>query len=221
MRSAHADEFNHDDDADGYDRDVADESHPIRAGYSAVLDWLAAEAAPFADGALLDLGAGTGNLAARLPGWRRLECVDISVRMLDRARAKLAGRDGVEFVTADLLEYFDAPRGPFAAVLGSYAIHHLTEDEKPILFARIHECLPPGGVALFGDLMFESAAARAEFLAVLRDAGREGFAAGIEEEFFWDLERATAALEALGFTVTHRRFSELSWGVKALRPPGE
>jgi hypothetical protein len=45
VRSRNADRFNHDEDAAGYDRDVLNEADPIRAGYDALLDWVAAGAA--------------------------------------------------------------------------------------------------------------------------------------------------------------------------------
>ena len=45
MRSTHADLFNHDDDAAGYDVEVGDESDPLRAGYGALLDWIIEAAA--------------------------------------------------------------------------------------------------------------------------------------------------------------------------------
>jgi hypothetical protein len=72
---------------------------------------------------------------------------------------------------------------------------------------------------VFGDLAFESQATRFEVLAKLRAAGDAGsldLAETIEDEFFWDLERATSALRRLGFAVRVRRFSELSWGVAAV-----
>ena len=37
MRSQFVDKFNHDDEATGYDEDVADEGNPIREGYAALL----------------------------------------------------------------------------------------------------------------------------------------------------------------------------------------
>jgi hypothetical protein len=42
MRSKHVDKFNHDQDAPGYDQDILNEAHPIRAGYGELLDWVAA-----------------------------------------------------------------------------------------------------------------------------------------------------------------------------------
>ncbi len=198
--------MNHDRQAATYDRNVADESHPIRAGYAACLDWVASHVAP--GDRVLDLGSGTGNLGLRLPPCR-LTCVDVSHEMTRIARAKLARP--AEWVQADLLSYLDEPRGPFDAVVSTYAIHHLPDREKEILFGRIRAALAPAGRAVLGDLMFEDRAARERLLA--KHAGDPSVADAIREEFFWDLASAVPALERLGFAVETRRFSDLSWGV--------
>jgi putative AdoMet-dependent methyltransferase len=123
---------NHDAQAAAYDRVVANETHPIRAGYARCLDWVAAHVAP--GDRVLDLGSGTGNLALRLPPCR-LTCVDVSAGMTRIARAKV--RCEATWVEADLLGYLEAPRGPFDAVVSTYAAHHLTDAEKATLFERV------------------------------------------------------------------------------------
>lgn len=216
MRSRHIDRFNHDVDAADYDTDVTRERHPIRAGYAAVLKWVANEADPTPASRVLDLGTGTGNTALALPAWATLDAVDVSENMAAIARSKLAGRAPVTFVQADLLEYFDEPRGPYDAIVSTYAIHHLTDEEKAALFAALAEALAPGGVAVFGDLMFADAAAKEEYLKTCPDPV---LVDDIRDEFFWDLSRDVAELQRHGLVVTTRRLSELSWGVAARRAP--
>ena len=226
MRSLHADRFNHDADATGYDADVRDETNPIRAGYAEALRWVAREAAVSSTDRVLELGSGTGNLTELLGPAGEIVCVDVSTEMGAIAREKLAARPRAaatpyRFVDADLLEALDVVDGAFDVVASTYAVHHLTEEEKTGLFATVRRRLSPGGRAVFGDLMFESTAARAETLAKLRQAGDEDsieLAETIEDEFFWDLARATAELRGLGFAVHTHRFSELSWGVAATLP---
>ena len=218
MRSRNADRFNHDEDAAGYDRDVLNEADPIRAGYDALLDWVAARAEAGSGSRVLELGAGTGNLSGRLPACAELVCVDVSDEMAKIARNKLARREGVRWVCADLLEYFDAPGAPFDSVISSYAIHHLVEDEKQQLFGRIASRLARGGRAAFGDLMFENAEAARDLLDSYRASGRGVLADEIEDEFFWDVSSAVAGLESRGLAVETRRFSELSWGIAAVAP---
>lgn len=218
MRSRYADKFNHDEDAEGYDLDVLNEDNPVRAGYDRLLDWMVARASPTAQSRILDLGAGTGNLGLRLPRFGELVCVDVSERMVAIGREKLRGKTGVTWVVSDVLEFFDRASGRFDVVLSSYAVHHLTPEEKDHLFSRTWACLAAGGNALFGDLMFENQAAREGLLEEYRRSDRRELAVEIEDEFFWDLEGATRSLRNLGFALEVERFSTLSWGIDARKP---
>ncbi|MDX1384587.1 MAG: class I SAM-dependent methyltransferase, partial [Thermoanaerobaculia bacterium] len=187
MRSRHADRFNHDEDAPGYDADVADEGNPIRAGYSALLDWVVSRAEVGPEDAVLELGTGTGNLTRALGPARRTLCVDVSSEMLALAREKLADRSDVDFLEADLLEAFESIEESFDVVVSTYAIHHLTPGERAVMFREVAGVLRPGGRAVFGDLMFADADHRRRYLAGLRSEGDDELADEIEDEFFWDL----------------------------------
>lgn len=215
MRSQYADEFNHDDQALEYDEHVRDESNPIRAGYSRLLDWTAAEANVGATSSVLELGAGTGNLAQRIVRCRRMVCVDISAGMLRVARDKLAAFEHIEYVQSELLEYANHSGERFDAIVSTYAIHHLTDEEKSVLFRAVADRLELGGTAVFGDLMFENARSRRRYLAQLRAAGDMALAHEIESEFFWDVERAVADLAAAGLRIKVEQFSEFYWGLAA------
>lgn len=125
MKSRFGQKFCHDADASGYDADVSDESNTIRDGYEALLDWVAAEANAAAPGTAVDLGAGTGNLTARLLEFDRIAAVDVSAEMLSVARAKLDVNTNIGWVQADILEFFDSPMSHVSAVVSSYAVHHL------------------------------------------------------------------------------------------------
>ncbi len=67
---------------------------------------------------VIDLGCGTGKWAARLiKSGYAVTCVDISLRMLDQARAKCASGtqpDRTTFVQADLCDLSALPAGRFA-----------------------------------------------------------------------------------------------------------
>ncbi len=217
MRSRLVDKFNHDDEAPGYDEDVADERNPIREGYSALLRWVVDQASSAARSSVLELGTGTGNLAILLEGFDRMVCVDISAKMLGIARAKLASHSNVEYVQADLLQCFEALEERFDVVVSTYAIHHLTEEERSILFRSIERSLEKGGRAVFGDLMFADDEDRRETLASLRSNGESDLADEIEDEFFWNVEQTVEELVGLGFRLTTERFSRLSWGICAER----
>ncbi|MDQ6423170.1 methyltransferase domain-containing protein [Paenibacillus sp. LHD-117] len=101
---------------------------------------------------ILDLGAGTGLLTSMLLDKfpeASLTLIDFSEEMLDRARARFAGRDGIRFVTADYTAFeFESK---FDAVVSSLSIHHLEHEQKRELFRRVRELLSPGGVFVNAD----------------------------------------------------------------------
>ncbi|MEZ4236551.1 MAG: class I SAM-dependent methyltransferase [Myxococcota bacterium] len=208
-RSRHVDRFNHDDQAARYDADAQNERDPIRAGYAEALAWVAARAA----GArrIADLGAGTGNLTVQLPAGAEVVAVDVSAGLLDRAKPKLAGR-AVRFVEDDLLAFARSEPGPWDAVVSSYAVHHLEEPEKHALLEALVAKLSPGGAIAVADLMFDGPAERARIAAE-----HPHLVPVFDDEFFWDLPAAVAALERQGLQVETQRFSLLSWGLAARR----
>jgi len=105
---------------------------------------------------VLDLGCGTGTLAAmiqqRTPGIV-LYALDGDPQVLDQARQK-AHRAGVEVRwqegLADQLPY---PDGSFNRVLSSLVVHHLTRAAKQRAFREVYRVLKDGGefhIADFG-----------------------------------------------------------------------
>ena len=96
---------------------------------------------------ILDLGAGTGLLSYY---WYRqfpkaeYVLVDVSEEMLKIARKRFSGIDTVDFQIAD---YADAlPEGDFDVIVSALSVHHLEDDGKQNLFARVYEKLPNGGL---------------------------------------------------------------------------
>jgi tRNA (cmo5U34)-methyltransferase len=94
---------------------------------------------------VLDLGSGTGLLSRRVHAAHpdaRLTLLDGAPRMLAEARGALG--DAAAYVDGDLTD--PLPAGEWDAVVSALAIHHLEDDAKRELFARVHEVLAPGGV---------------------------------------------------------------------------
>jgi len=100
---------------------------------------------------ILDLGAGTGLLAAILheqfPS-ARLTLIDISDEMLEKARERFAGKDA-EIVVADYSR--EIIPGRFDAIVSALSIHHLTDEDKAALFRNIFSALKPGGAFVNAD----------------------------------------------------------------------
>jgi tRNA (cmo5U34)-methyltransferase len=132
-----------------------------------------------ASGALervLDLGAGTGLMSAAVaqafPA-ARFELLDGSPEMLAEAQVRLGQQVSavhVQDMAATL------PEGPFDAVISALAIHHLSDQDKRLLFAEIHEQLRPGGVFVNAEQVLGPTAELADLYRALweRDAAALG-----------------------------------------------
>jgi putative AdoMet-dependent methyltransferase len=175
--------------ADGYDRAVglSDEAqtYPF-AGYREVLGRIFRRVMEKPGAAVLDMGFGTGVLAARLyrEGFRVFG-QDFSPRMIELAREKMPG--------AVLLQG-DFARGPVPAlrersydfILSTYALHHLDHPAKLALIRTLLGLLSPGGLLLIGDVGFP---ARADLEACRREAGEDWDG---EEVYFVETEMRAA-----------------------------
>ena len=108
--------------------------------------WLAA------DTTLVDLGCGTGLLAAAAASEaRRVVGVDVSPAMLAVARRRSAV---VEWVEAGFLTY-EHGGDPPQLVHSRNALHHLPDFWKGVALARIHDLLAPDGMLVLRDLVYE------------------------------------------------------------------
>jgi tRNA (cmo5U34)-methyltransferase len=97
---------------------------------------------------ILDLGTGDGRLLALLRIDRAEGAgigLDVSEPMLEAARERFAGDDGVELLRHDMSEPLP-DLGAFDAVVSCFAIHHLEHERKRSLVAEVFERLEPGGV---------------------------------------------------------------------------
>lgn len=208
MKSTYAAQFNHDPIALGYDEHVQKENHPVRAGYEALLRWVGEKA--LGSKIVIDLGCGTGNTSASLPDCDAIYCVDISENMQEIAKKKIGDDKNVFFVQSDMLGTWENALIPkmVDTVCSTYAIHHLTQEEKHLLFQEISLHLNGTGKVIFGDLMFENR----EQEQYMREKYPE-LAADFDEELYWSVDEEVQVLQNLGFQVEVKRFSDLSWGI--------
>jgi tRNA (cmo5U34)-methyltransferase len=101
---------------------------------------------------ILDLGAGTGETAARCleahPS-ARIVALDASPEMLEVASALLGDRAELRLGRLEQ----DLPEGPFELVVSALAVHHLDGEGKADLFRRIRDRLAPGGRFVLADVI--------------------------------------------------------------------
>jgi tRNA (cmo5U34)-methyltransferase len=117
--------------------------------YEAMLD-AAASAVPSTARVILDLGVGTGALAARCLEFAlraRIVGVDADGEILEAARRRLGSR-----ATLLLGSFRRAPLPACDAIVTSLALHHIrTRSAKAALYRRLHAALRPQGVLVAAD----------------------------------------------------------------------
>lgn len=187
-----------DDWAAQYDQDVTDDGFPF-TGYARVLDEVVRQAQAAPGMRVLDLGTGTGNLAARFAALGcELWCTDYSPKMLELARAKLPA---ARFFEHDLRQPFPPELAQrFDCIVSAYVFHHLELPGKVALAARlIAEHLLPGGRLVIADVSFPDALA----LSAARQAAGKGW----DEEPYWIAAEALPALRAAGIPAAYTQIS--------------
>jgi putative AdoMet-dependent methyltransferase len=184
--------------AESYDRDVVTDSDFPFAGYEQVLETVISRADTHPGMDVLDLGAGTGNLAVRFSDLGcNLWCTDFSEPMLDKARAKLPG---ARFFHHDLrAEWPSGLDRRFDRIVSGYVFHHFDLEKKVSLCRElVAQRLVPGGKLVIADLSFPSQSAKEIFSREIPDW---------EEEFYWLADESLAALKIAGLSVTYEQVS--------------
>lgn len=147
--------------ADGYDESVrlADENdaYPF-AGYATILKEIYGRVCASGAKTVLDIGFGTGTLAAKL---YQQGCdvfgQDFSSRMIQLAqgkmpRAKLYQGD----FSLGLVQELKQQR--YDAIIATYALHHLTDEQKAAFLQELLPLLQDNGCIYVGDVAFATRA---------------------------------------------------------------
>lgn len=142
---------------------------------------------------VLDLGAGTGGFSQEVinacPDCR-VELSDLSVPMLEQAKARFAGDPRFSFRELDIVT------GDFGTgwdrIISSFVIHHLPHDAKREVFGNACAALKPGGI--FVNIDQVQACSQAVQDIHMRLWRKDALAAGALEQ---DLADGIARMEAM------------------------
>jgi putative AdoMet-dependent methyltransferase len=195
--------------ADYYNWSVRQGGFPFD-GYEQVLDEIVRDARVDAGMTVLDLGIGTGNLAARLAErCCRLWGLDFSSAMLSKARAALPE---VTLVQAGLQDKWpSALDRRFDRIVSAYALHHLDLAGKVALLVKLTgKHLAPAGRIVVGDIAFPTAKDREE--AHQRLIGQWD-----NDEFYWAADETAVACRHVGLESRYTQVSSCG-GVFAFWP---
>ena len=181
--------------ADDYDKSVGlsddENSYPF-AGYKEVLNSIYNEVLALGCKNVLDIGFGTGTLTKRLYD-RGLEIYgqDFSGEMIKIAQGKMPNAKffAGDF-TKDLVDFLKDNK--YDAVIATYSLHHLTDEEKISFIKSLLTLLNPGGKILIGDLAFESR----KDLEACKEKSKDYWD---EEEFYFVYEDLKKYFEGLTF----------------------
>jgi len=137
------------------------------------------------DSVLVDVGAGTGQLAlAAAPYCARVVAVDVSPVMLEVLTEKIAasGACNVEVAHAGFLTY-EHTGAPADVVYSRYALHHLPDAWKAVALHRLRRAMRTGGLLRLWDVVYDTAPGDAEnMLEAWCATGADG---GLEVEGAW------------------------------------
>jgi putative AdoMet-dependent methyltransferase len=195
--------------AETYNSCVAtNQSFPFE-GYTQVLDQvvLLADVRPGMN--ILDLGTGTGLLAARFEQLGcNLWCTDYSSKMLEKARIRLSQG---HFAQHDLRQpWLPAWQQRFDRVVSAYVFHHFEDQLKiDLLLSFAKERLTPDGIIVIADISFTT---DEEWASAQQIAGDDW-----NEELYWVANRVLPPLRSIGLAVTYQQVSYCA-GVYCIRP---
>ena len=181
-------------------------------GYNKVLDTVLSSSNVKPGLRVLDLGIGTGNLAARfLQQGCDVWGVDFSSEMIAQARMKLPQ---AHLTQANLLGKWPAElRLPFDRIVSAYVFHEFDLATKIALLQRLTRYhLAKGGSIIIGDIAFPTAQVRER-------AHQEWMELWDEDEHYWAADETRVACEQTDLRVTYQQVS-ICGGVFVFTPRG-
>ena len=181
--------------ANGYDKAVGlsdeENSYPF-AGYKDVLGRIYQMIMQKKNAAVLDIGFGTGTLAAKLyENGCTIYGQDFSTKMIEKAAEKMPQ---AHLYQGDFSQGLAAPllRQRYDFIVATYSLHHLTDAQKIAFLNTLRSCLHKDGKILIGDVAFKN---RAQLNQCRQDTGAEWD----EDEIYFVADELRQAFPDLSF----------------------
>ena len=185
--------------AKNYDNSITSEKDDFPfAGYEMILEQVLSLADVKPNMRILDLGIGTGNLAARfINKGCHVWGLDFSAEMLTQTQVKLPQ---VKLIQANLLgDWAEELQTPFDRVVSAYVFHEFNLETKIKLLQQISShCLSSNGFILVADIAFPDVA--------IRTAASQHWQWD-DDEYYWAADEAVIACEQAGLQVTYEQIS--------------
>ena len=157
---------------------------------------------------VVDIGVGTGNLAQKFVGRaKKIIGIDLSFKMLRLAKKKIPT---IETKRADFLLL---PLADHSAdlIVSSYALHHLTEEEKMRALEEMARVLKKKGKIIIADLMFANTQAEKETKNRVISSGKSEIVTEIEEEYYGHVNTLIEKLTQLKFRTLQKQMTDFVW----------
>lgn len=145
--------------ADGYDKAVGiseeANAYPF-AGYKDVLGGIFQEILSIEKAKVLDIGFGTGTLTTKLyENGCEIYGQDFSNRMIELAKAKMPNANLYQGdFSKGLVSELSTCKFDYA--IGTYSLHHLSNEQKNVFFSDLLNQLNEGGKLIIGDVAFNT-----------------------------------------------------------------
>ncbi|MCL2867319.1 MAG: class I SAM-dependent methyltransferase [Clostridia bacterium] len=145
--------------ADNYDKSVnatdGGNEYPF-AGYKRIMNAIYNTVMEKCPMKILDVGIGTGILATRLyDNGNDITGIDFSSKMLEKAKEKMPKSKLIQFdFTKGLPPEITGETYDF--IISTYALHHLTDDEKISFIISLLNHISETGVIIIGDVCFQN-----------------------------------------------------------------
>ncbi|HJO95415.1 MAG TPA: class I SAM-dependent methyltransferase [Victivallales bacterium] len=208
MKSNNAEIFNHDGQADIYDKNVLNEVNPIRAGYEKTLCLIIKTSKITERSKVLELGSGTGNLTSKIDSCRSLTCIDLSEKMNEKSNIKCSHLSYKNFIKSDFIEFFETNNDKFDVIISSYSLHHLTSEEKIKILEYSSKFLNENGKMVIGDLMIDNHYELNNLKKKYKED--ESTYSSLEGEFYWFKDETTKNIEEFYKNYRIVKISEMS-----------